>query len=420
MDFNIFLARFGLSPDNFVNKYSEPIQYENGFIYELEEKNNHPKCVLCEGKTKVYKRPMIEVKNQFNAYTNDIIRIKRVRHKCMICGKTFYEPLKGITPHSKITQQTLMMILNDFKRMKSFSEIAKDFGLTPMRIIEIFDQYIPFQKRNKLSEILCIDEIYFSYKPTRTKYPCVLYDYKNKTIIDMVVTRQKSVLEEYFNQIPTKELQNVRFFVSDMYAEYRSLKEKFLPKAIHIVDIFHVIRTLTTAINTLRVRVMNKVALDGTPEKNFMKAHYSQFLCRREKIKDKYYLFKKTGEIYHYDELVSKCVKLHPALLNGYDALQDLYHYSNFFTFTEAYNFFTFISNRLLMSENELLISVGNTYKKWIVEISNAFSKSYKGSRITNSVAENTNNKIKTLVKIGYGYRNFPRFRNRIMYIINN
>ena len=72
------------------------------------------------------------------------------------------------------------------------------------------------------------------------------------------------------------------------------------------------------------------------------------------------------------------------------------------------------------MSENELLISVGKTYKKWIVEISNAFSKSYKGSRITNSVAENTNNKIKTLVKIGYGYRNFPRFRNRIMYIINN
>ena len=106
MDFNIFLARFGLSPDNFVNKYSEPIKYENGFIYELEEKNNHPKCVLCEGKTKVYKRPMIEIINQFNAYTNDIIRIKRVRHKCMICGKTFYEPLKGIIPHSKIKVNT--------------------------------------------------------------------------------------------------------------------------------------------------------------------------------------------------------------------------------------------------------------------------------------------------------------------------
>lgn len=38
-------------------------------------------------------------------------------------------------------------------------------------------------------------------------------------------------------------------------------------------------------------------------------------------------------------------------------------------------------------------------------------------SRITNYVIENTGNWIKTLVKFGYGYKNFPSFRNRTVYI---
>ena len=128
---------------------------------------------------------------------------------------------------------------------------------------------------------------------------------------------------------------------------------------------------------------------------------------------------KETGEIFHYDDLVFECLRKDDYLTIGYSALQDLFHYSNMHTFTEALNFIEFIYLRLIDCGNEILEKVGKSYKKWRYEIASAFSSGYKGSRITNSIAENTNNKIKTLYKVGYGYRNFETFRNRIMYILN-
>ena len=40
-----------------------------------------------------------------------------------------------------------------------------------------------------------------------------------------------------------------------------------------------------------------------------------------------------------------------------------------------------------------------------------------KRTEYTNAFTEGTNNKIKVLKRIGYGYRNFERFRNRILHL---
>ncbi|HBL84318.1 MAG TPA: hypothetical protein DDZ99_05265 [Clostridiales bacterium] len=37
----------------------------------------------------------------------------------------------------------------------------------------------------------------------------------------------------------------------------------------------------------------------------------------------------------------------------------------------------------------------------------------------TNGFTEGCNNKIKALKRVGYGYRNFRRFKNRIIHIFN-
>ena len=196
------------------------------------------------------------------------------------------------------------------------------------------------------------------------------------------------------------------FVYFDIYFEY-------------IVDIFHVIRLLTTAVNQLRVRAMNTKTDKNSVYYKFMSSHYKLFLCRHENIPDKFYTLRSTGEIFHYDDLLFDCLKIDNYLTIGYGVLQDLFHYSNMHTFTEALNFIEFIYKRLIDCGNELLEKVGKSYKKRRFEIASAFSSGYKGSRITNSIAENTNNKIKTLYKVGYGYRNFQTFRNRIMYILN-
>jgi transposase len=104
--------------------------------------------------------------------------------------------------------------------------------------------------------------------------------------------------------------------------------------------------------------------------------------------------------------------------LNAYNILQDLFKYSKSFTFTEAENFVIWIFSRLLNSQCEDLKAVGRTYRKWRVEIANAFVKNQTGENFTNALAENMNNHIKTIIKSTYGYQNFERFRKRCLLML--
>ena len=51
----------------------------------------------------------------------------------------------------------------------------------------------------------------------------------------------------------------------------------------------------------------------------------------------------------------------------------------------------------------------------WLPGILNSFS-----SAITNGFTEGCNNKIKVLKRNAYGYRNFKRFRNRILHMFSH
>ena len=149
-----------------------------------------------------------------------------------------------------------------------------------------------------------------------------------------------------------------------------------------------------------------------------MKSHWKFFLCRREDIPDKFYTYKKTGEIFQYDDMVFDCVLKDKDLLEAYNALQDLFHYHEKDTFEEAFEFIQYMADRLSSSGNPLLETAGNTYRRWAPEIASGIARSQSGRRFTNAIAESLNNHLKTIIKISYGYHNFDRFRKRAMMVI--
>lgn len=154
------------------------------------------------------------------------------------------------------------------------------------------------------------------------------------------------------------------------------------------------------------------------PFYNFMKGNWKCFLCRRENIPDKKYTYMKTGEVFHYDELVFSSIKLNDNFLKGYLTLQDLMHQSYFSTYDETLIFIKFLSQTLNNSGSDLLIKVGNTFHKWRFEIANAYTRDAKKNKYTNAIAECINNQLKTIIKSAYGYHNFQKFRKRAMLII--
>ena len=420
MDFNTLLLRLGIRSDNFTNKYNEPIPIENGFLYDVEQNKDNRTCPYCRNNESViYGYYYTETNCSESENFKDLLRIKRVRLRCKKCGKTFSPEITGIERHASISKQVELFIINDFTKPMTFADIGNRYGLSKQRIIQIFDQKVREVPRRQMPRVLCIDEIKFS-EDIDQNYCCVLYDFLNKEIVDIIRNRKMPYLREYFSSISPKERQNTKIFISDMYDGYATVCTNYFPNAVHIVDKFHIITQLSRAVNSLRVMTMNNVKdnKEDKPYYNFMKSNWKLFLCRQEEVPDKSYTYMKTGEIFPYAELVLYSIQLNDKLWTGHQCLQDLYHFSYYSTYEEALVFVDFLSQKLRNSGSELLRKVGDTYHKWRYEIANAYTKEAKVNKYSNAIGECINNQLKTIIKSAYGYHNFNRFRRRAMLII--
>lgn len=100
-----------------------------------------------------------------------------------------------------------------------------------------------FEPKIKLPIAMCIDEKHF--KTEHGKYVFVISDALNGKIIDMIESRKKEYLVKYFSKFSKEERDKVEFITSDMYEVYRDIKSMFFPKALYIIDKFHVVRLFT-------------------------------------------------------------------------------------------------------------------------------------------------------------------------------
>ena len=419
MNSTTFLIRFGISPDGFELNNFEPIKTDKGFLYYIEQSKKHIDCPYCNCKNVFIKGYYYRTINcSGNEIINESIKIKKVRFQCRSCNKTFSPTIKGIDPYNSISNFNKNVIRLNFYSNINFTTLAKMYHCSISQIISIFDESFSFVPRLKLSRILCIDEFHFSTND-EMKYCCILSDFETGKIIDILKSRQLNYLIEYFSKIPENELKSVDFFVSDMYDAYKTIKDRFLPKAKHIVDKFHIIIQLTRAIKQLRVICMNNFE-KGSIYYNFMKTNWKCFESRQSNIPNKFYHYKKGNRTIHFTDLIFECIKYSDSLWSGYLILQDLYSYNHYKNFEDSLKFIRWIYSRLLNTDSPLLKSVGKTYKKWEIGIAQAFTTNHYQHNITNSISEGNNNTIKTVLKNAYGFKNFERFRKRALLILRN
>ena len=225
-------------------------------------------------------------------------------------------------------------------------------------------------------------------------------------------------LDEYFSKLPIKEINNVKVIISDMYEGYSSIKNKYFPKALFAIDLFHVVKLLSTAVNKLRIRAYNQIFIDDTIERHFLKTNWKIFLCNQRKISKSIYHSNKFDIDISYGEIILSCLKGSQAFWDGYNTLQELITYDKYHTYTETTKFIDRIINKLKLSGDELLIKVAESYERWKGGIVNGLCKNQTKRRFSNSIAENNNSHIQRVIDIAYGYRNFKRFRARIMLLL--
>ena len=351
------------------------------------------------------------------------LRFHHRKYQCKTCSCVFTEDNPFTHKHMNTSHYTRLSILNNLKDFNhTFTDTAQLFHVSIQSVIDIFDQAID-AKRRQLPEVICIDEVYTN-KMNKYKYACVLLDFKASKVIDVIATRHKNYLIEYFSRISKIEKDQVKVFVMDMWDSYREAINLAFPNALIAVDSFHIIRSLNDVIKGIRIKTQNKYRLNkSSPEHDDMyyymlkKFHY--FLIKNyENIYDGRIRVAKYNTYWHKSEILAYLLSIDDDLKSAY-RLKERYRE---FNLTAEYDTCDDELNTMIYEfRNHKLLELrtfGKTLDKWKIEIKNSFIV-FNKRRVSNGPIESTNSKIKTIIKTANGIRKFTRFRNRVMFSIN-
>lgn len=365
------------------------------------------------------------------------------RYVCPVCRKTYYEYNPFVFGSQRISTAVVKNVLEDLKdSTETMSSVARRYGISPTSVASIFDEHVK-QDRTALPEILCLDENY-AFRSNDSKYICVLLDFITQEPVDILPSRRYDDLASYFGKITKEERENVKLISSDMYKPYRSIARNYFPQARLATDPFHVSKEFHRDMNNVRIRIMKGFRKDqeGQDKNYYLLKKFNWILFKDPAARDKKGLLFDPAREKEYNHKFQRYLNLYEIrdmILDINTELTEVYllklELSKFYresTFQTAEKNLQELIPEFLTSSIAEMNAFGRTLVNWKEEIVNSFiivKKEYKVNkadgkvmaldrRATQSIIENRNKRIKDIKYNANGYTNWPRFRNRVLYVL--
>jgi transposase len=352
-------------------------------------------CPCCGNQTDCIHDYRLQTIKDLPAFDKPTVLILRKRrYRCPHCGKRFFEDNPFLPRYYRMTKRLIEGILLRLTDVRSFSSVAKEVNLSVSTVIRIFD-CISYGKPKQLPEVVSIDE--FRGNTSGEKYQCIITDPANHTILDILPGRHSCQLTKYFSSIDRSV---TKHFISDMWNPYADIARTFFRNTRYVVDKYHYIRQVFWAFEAVRKE----------EQKKFSKTRRIYFKHSRSLLNKRYEFL--TSE---QKQQVNIMLYASSHLLTAYSLKEQFFKVIDSKDSDSAR---TELSQWIMAAQNSGLkrfIICGNTLVRWSKGILNSFDCKY-----TNGFTEGVNNKIKVLKRNAYGYRNFRRFRNRIMHLFNS
>lgn len=333
-----------------------------------------------------------------------ILRLKKQRFLCHSCNKKFFAKTKMVNDGCFISNQVKYAIALELKNKIAEIDIAKRYRVSPNTVERIIDSYYDTQKlyKNYLPEVLSFDE-FKSVKSADGAMSFHMCDGKTGKTIDIVEDRKLNSLMRYFSYYTHKARSKVKLIVIDMYSPYISLIKIMFPNAEIIIDKFHLVNLISTSLNKTRINIMK----NDKKNYNKLKRYWRLLLKPQEELNNskwkKWWCF---DEVMTQSDMVNYLININVQLKETYETYQTILYSLK----TNNYN----LLENSLNSKNDKISSYMKksikTLKNYLPYIKNTLSNPYH-----NGFVEGSNNFIKVLKRIAFGFRSFRRFKARIM-----
>ena len=342
-----------------------------------------------------------DIKIQSVVGFNSILRLHKQRIKCHSCNKPFTLFTPIVNKGCFISNNTKLSIVRDLVKKRSEKDIAIDNNVSPNTVERVIDSYYKSIKLYKhyLPKVLSFDE-FKSVKSADGAMSFHICNGETGQTIDIVEDRKLMNLLKYFSYYTHKARANVKLIVIDMYSPYISLIQKMFPNAQIIIDKFHLIQLISRSLNKTRIMTMKK---DKTNYNKF-KRYWKLILKSRDELDcSKWKKFRCFDNLMTDVDIVNYLVNYNNELKDTYQDLLYALQHNDITVFKSALN------NTYNNLSSYMKTSI-KTLKSFTQYIENTFKHKYH-----NGFIEGNNNFIKVIKRIAFGFRNFSRFKARIM-----
>ena len=320
------------------------------------------------------------------------IHVDRLRYRCQGygCNQVMAHPLSDMSDAHRMTQRFVEHI-EQRALETTFIGVARETGLGEATIRRIVADYIRRLEAKHSFETprwMGLDEIHLGGKPRG-----VVTNVEQNCMVNMLVNRNKATVGGYISR--SLDMPRIEIVTMDMWNPYRDVAKALLPKAMVVVDKFHVVRMANAALEAVRRGVRKGLAKP-----------------RRIQLKnDRYLLLKRFNTLNEAQrETVEAWSKAFPEIGAAWVAKESYFDIWDCRNAKEARECYAIWLAHLSPSAAEAFRPLTTAMANWSEEVFRYFE-----TRATNAYTESLNSVIRMVDRAGRGY-SFEVLRAKMLF----
>lgn len=325
-------------------------------------------------------------------------RVQCPRHGIVV------ESLPWADGKSPITQPFKLFLAHWAKRL-SWKEAARQFHVSWLNVFESVKHVVAYGLKHRDLEgvkSLGVDEIQYL---RGHKYLTLVYqvDKTCRRLLFVGKDRRVKTLLRFFYRFGKQRSRKIRAICSDLWKPYLKVIKRKLPKALHILDRFHIMKYLNEAVDNTRRQETAQLRRDGY-EPILEKSRWCLLKNKRNQTR---------AQLAKLKELVQYNLKTMRAYLLK-EAFQHLWTYQ---TRWGAERFLKVWLSRAMRSRLPKIKKVAKRLRKYQHLLLNYFSLK---ERLSNGIVEGFNLKAKLTMRKSFGFRSFNTLEVALYHALGN
>ena len=177
---------------------------------------------------------------------------RKRRYRCEGCERTFTETHPELPPRQRVSRRLRARLFDRCQGGAAHAEVAREEHTTRYQVQRAFQSggdELMARRERRPPRRLSLDE---AHHRRRHELATVVSDLDHRRVVEVLDGRSRQVIERYLRALPEPHRRAIEVVSIDPYEAYRQAIHNELPWARIVVDHFHLVRGVNTALDSVR------------------------------------------------------------------------------------------------------------------------------------------------------------------------